>query len=233
MNSDTDAEGLGDTSNERIATYVERNPNATVAEVLGRFVLDPSEHSNHVDAILGEEDGNGDEASNEDGAEDGDADVEDATEGDGASVTADGIRKHYRRARPVYQALNDVCGNPTVAKCGDYGLYTTRQNDDPETLEDWPWVGRPRTFDRDFEKLIDGAAEGAGTGEQRQRAFYAHTSYNDAESLRRWHRNRDADSKNEKWDIDSPNPMPGCSETRAIAAWGGHRPRGRRESPAA
>ena len=161
---------LDDTTRDRIADYIARNPSTTVAEVIGRFGLTP-EHAGEIAELTSDD-------------RDDDTGAETDDEAPDAPLPADTIREHYRRSRPAYEALAEVEGNPTVGKSGDYGLYTFRPNGDAETVDEWPRVGRPMTFDQDFSELVDNATSGAEPGAERSRTLYAHTSYNDPEHTR-------------------------------------------------
>lgn len=164
MSTDTDGFDA-----ERVRRYVNNNPSATPMDALAQLGLSPA-YREHVAAIV-----NGEEppatVPTSDSSSGGD--VQETTE----QLAIGEIREHYRRARPVYEALADVCGSETLAIADHVGWYTKRENDDPATADEWPKAGRCLTFSRDFDQFI----------ERIERVAYATTAYNDPDYLSRWH----------------------------------------------
>ena len=196
MSTDTD-----EFDAEHVRRYVDNNPSATPMDTLAQLGLSPA-YREHVAAIINDEEPPTTVAAS--------SDSDDVQEDDEELTTA-AIRKHYRRARPVYEALADVCGSETLAIADHTGWYTKRNNTDPTTADEWPKAGRCLTFSRDFDQFVG----------RIQRVAYATTSYNDAEYLSRWRPCRyDPDHETTEWRGDRDNATPPASATTAIAAWG-------------
>lgn len=191
---------------ERVERYVENNPHATTMDALAQLGLSPV-YRDHVAAIVNGESLPDINVKTPDAPECDDQVTRDVSEG----LRAEEIRKHYRQARPVYEALSDVCGNPTLAIADHVGWYSKRRNDDPTTADEWPKAGRCLTFERDFNELV----------ERVERVIYATTSYNDAAYLDQWHPCRyDADRETTEWHGERDSATPPPTATAAISAWG-------------
>lgn len=132
MSADTD-----EFDTERVRRYAENNPNVTPMDVLGQLRISPA-YREHVAAIVA-----GEEPPTET--------VGDETD---EELTTAAIREHYRHARPVYEALGDVCGNETLAIADHVGWYTKRDTHNLSAADEWPKQGRCLTFSRDFEEFI-------------------------------------------------------------------------------
>ena len=186
---------------ERVRRYVNNNPSATPMDALAQLGLSPA-YREHVTAIINDEEPPAAVATSNDG---------DDVQEDDEELTTTVIREHYRRARPIYEALADVCSSETLAIADHVGWYTKRDNTDPATVDEWPKAGRCLTFGRDFDQFV----------ERIERVAYATTSYNDAEYLSRWHLCRyDPDHETTEWRGERDSVTPPSSATTAIAAWG-------------
>lgn len=198
--------GASEFDRERVERYVENNPHATTMDALAQLGLSPV-YRDHVAAIVNGEPLPDINVETPDAPERDDRVTKDASEG----LHAEEIREHYRQARPVYEALSDVCGNPTLAIADHVGWYSKRRNDDPTTADEWPKAGRCLTFERDFNELV----------ERVERVIYATTSYNDPTYLDQWHPCRyDADRETTEWHGERDSATPPPTATTAISAWG-------------
>lgn len=196
MSTENDADGFDEA---RVARFVENHPGVSTVETLAQLGISP-DHREAVASIVGDGDAGGDHADTED-----DEPTESSIE-----LDAEAIREHYRRARPVYEALGDVCGFPTLAIADNYGWYRKRSNDRPESADQWPRVGRCMTFDRDYGHLLERVG----------RTLYATTSYNEPEYLARWYECRFTDQGTEWRGDGEAKPTPDAEHTRIVSAWG-------------
>lgn len=81
--------------------------------------------------------------------------------------------EYYERVEPVYEALGDLAGNPTILLNDNRGWYHTKDNSNVEELEEgWDKRARVRTYE-DWSELVRVV----------DRSMYATTSYNRPSSM--------------------------------------------------
>jgi hypothetical protein len=185
---------------EIVRRYAKNNPHATLMDALAQLSISPA-YRKHVAAIINDEELPVETPTTS----------EDDNHDQDEELTTTEIREHYRRARPVYEALGDVCGNETLAIADHVGWYTKRDTHDLEIADEWPKQGRCLTFGRGFEEFVG----------RIERVAYATTSYNDPEYLDQWHACRyDPDRETTEWRGERDSATPPATATAAIAAWG-------------
>jgi putative DNA primase/helicase len=120
------------------------------------------------------------------------------------------IREHYRRAKPVYEALATVSDYPTIGLNDFVGWYIKRDHDDVEAIKaGYPQRGRVARLDRDYDEIHD----------RLDRTLYAVTTYKTPSALQQWEPCRYDESEGTTVWQDKP-PTPGYADLRAVPAWG-------------
>ena len=120
------------------------------------------------------------------------------------------IHEHYRRAKPVFQALSTVDEYPTIGINDFVGWYIKRDHDDVEAIKaGYPQRGRVACLDRDYDEILD----------RLERTLYAVTSYKTPAAFERWEPCRYDESAGTTVWKDEP-PTPGSVDLRAVPAWG-------------
>ena len=126
------------------------------------------------------------------------------------TLSQSAIREHYRRVKPIYEALATVGDYPTIGLNDFVGWYIKRDHDDIEAIKaGHPQRGRVTRLDRDYDE-IHGRLE---------RTLYAVTTYKTASAFQRWEPCRyDETEGTTVWQDDPPTP--GYADLRAVPAWG-------------
>ena len=120
------------------------------------------------------------------------------------------IREHYRRAKPVYEALATVSDYPTIGLNDFVGWYIKRDHDDVEAIKaGYPQRGRVARLDRDYDEIHD----------RLERTLYAVTTYKTPSAFQQWEPCRYDESEGTTVWQDEP-PTPGYADLRAVPAWG-------------
>lgn len=120
------------------------------------------------------------------------------------------IHDHYRRAKPVYEALATVSDYPTIGLNDFVGWYIKRDHDDVEGIKaGYPQRGRVAHLDRDYDEIHG----------RLKRTLYAVTTYKTPTAFQRWEPCRYDESEGMTVWQDEP-PTPGYADLRAVPAWG-------------
>ena len=126
------------------------------------------------------------------------------------TLSESAIREHYRRAKPVYEALATVKDYPTIGLNDFIGWYIKRDYDDIEAIKaGYPQRGRVARLDRDYDEIHD----------RLERTLYAVTTYKAPTAFQRWEPCRYDESEGTTVWQDEP-PTPGYGDLRAVPAWG-------------
>jgi len=126
------------------------------------------------------------------------------------TLSEEAIRKHYRRAKPVYEALATVKDCPTIGLNDFVGWYIKRDHDDVAAIKaGYPQRGRVARLDRDYDEIHD----------RLERTLYAVTTYKTPSAFQRWEPCRYDESEGTTVWQDEP-PTPGYADLRAVPAWG-------------
>ena len=126
------------------------------------------------------------------------------------TLSESAIREHYRRAKPVYEALATVKDYPTIGLNDFVGWYIKRDHDDIEAIKaGYPQRGRVARLDRDYDEIHD----------RLERTLYAVTTYKAPTAFQRWEPCRYDESEGTTVWQDEP-PTPGHGDLRAVPAWG-------------
>ncbi|WP_226023657.1 hypothetical protein [Halomicrobium salinisoli] len=120
------------------------------------------------------------------------------------------IREHYRRAKPVYEALATVGEYPTIGLNDFVGWYIKRDQTDTEAIEaGFPQQGRVAQLDRDYDEICN----------RLDRTLYAITTYKTPGAFQRWEPCRyDEAEETTVWQDEAPTPE--YADLRAVPAWG-------------
>ncbi|GAA0213336.1 MULTISPECIES: hypothetical protein [Halobacteriales] len=120
------------------------------------------------------------------------------------------IREHYRRAKPIYEALATVKNYPTIGLNDFVGWYIKRDHDDVEAIKaGYPQRGRVARLDRDYDEIHD----------RLNRTLYAVTTYKTPTAFQQWEPCRYDESEGTTVWQDEP-PTPGYADLRAVPTWG-------------
>jgi putative DNA primase/helicase len=120
------------------------------------------------------------------------------------------IREHYRRAKPVYEALATVKDYPTIGLNDFVGWYIKRDHDGIEAIKaGYPQRGRVAHLERDYDEIHD----------RLERTLYAVTTYKTPSAFQQWEPCRYDESEGTTIWQDEP-PTPGYADLRAVPAWG-------------
>jgi len=126
------------------------------------------------------------------------------------TLSESAIREHYRRAKPVYEALATVSDYPTIGLNDFVGWYIKRDHDDVEAIKaGYPQRGRIARLDRDYDEIHD----------RLERTLYAVTTYKTLTAFQQWEPCRYDESEGRTVWQDEP-PTPGYVDLRAVPAWG-------------
>lgn len=126
------------------------------------------------------------------------------------TLSESAIREHYRRAKPVYEALATVRDYPTIGLNDFVGWYIKRDHDDIKAIKaGYPQRGRVARLDRDYDEIHD----------RLERTLYAVTTYKEPTAFQRWEPCRYDESEGTTVWQDEP-PTPGYGDLRAVPAWG-------------
>ena len=126
------------------------------------------------------------------------------------TLSESAIREHYRRAKPVYEALATVKDYPTIGLNDFVGWYIKRDHDNIEAIKaGYPQRGRVTCLDRDYDEIHD----------RLERTLYAVTTYKVPTAFQRWEPCRyDESERTTVWQDEPPTPSYG--DLRAVPAWG-------------
>jgi putative DNA primase/helicase len=126
------------------------------------------------------------------------------------TLSESAIREHYRRAKPVYEALATVSDYPTIGPNDFFGWYIKRVHDDVEAIKaGYPQRGRVARLDHDYDEIHD----------RLERTLYAVTTYKTLTAFQQWEPCRYDESEGRTVWQDEP-PTPGYVDLRAVPAWG-------------
>ena len=126
------------------------------------------------------------------------------------TLSESAICEHYRRTKPVYEALATVKDYPTIGLNDFVGWYIKRDYDDIEAIKaGYPQRGRVAHLDRDYDEIHN----------RLERTLYAVTTYKAPTALQRWEPCRYDESEGTTVWQDEP-PTPGYGNLRAVPAWG-------------
>jgi putative DNA primase/helicase len=126
------------------------------------------------------------------------------------TLSESAIREHYRRAKPVYEALATVSDYPTIGLNDFVGWYIKRDHDDIEAIKTgYPQRGRVAHLDRDYDEIHN----------RLERTLYVVTTYKSPTAFQRWEPCRYDESEETTVWQDEP-PTPGYRDLRAVPAWG-------------
>ena len=126
------------------------------------------------------------------------------------TLSESAIREHYRRAKPVYEALATVSDYPTIGLNDFVGWYIKRDHDDVEAVKvGYPQRGRVARLDRDYNEIHN----------RLERTLYAVTTYKTPTAFQQWEPCRYDESEGRTVWQDEP-PTPGYVDLRAVPAWG-------------
>lgn len=186
---------------ERVRRYLQRNPNASVAEVAGGVGVHPTKAAEMLESVGVEADSPG-ATPRGNGAEDG---SETATPGpepsDSTDTAPDSIAEHYERLGELYEELGQLGSDLYCPGNSDFlGWYHTRPVDGH-----WTGEGRTWALAREYDDLRD----------ELDRVLYATVNYAPAKwFLDAWTPyEHTADGR--EW--DGENPTPGYGDLGAYA----------------